>query len=158
MWKMLSLFVVLLFMLGINSVGTPAQANVLPDTPIANGKPIEGVYPLDVIEHKTVNTEFKIWIVAMGASWAADTVTTKQLFDRCPYCHEVGPIGNGSRNVALVMGSYAAIDVGVAIAMYEWKRHIKNKKLNQLWRLMPAKRISAHTYAAVSNSTFMVMP
>jgi hypothetical protein len=103
---------------------------------------------------KTVNTEFRLQVVAMGASWLTDTITTQRAFEHCSGCVEGGLLFTGSRNTAKIMGSWALVDIGAVVVSYEFKRHVHNRVLNQFWRAPILFRTASHAQAAQVGSQF----
>jgi hypothetical protein len=99
----------------------------------------------------TINTEFKIEAVVMGAAWLADTVSTHDWIRACPTCVETGGLFNGSRSTPKIMGAWAAVDIGSGVLAYEWKKHVHNKYLHPLWRIPMIIRTEGHTSAAIGN-------
>jgi hypothetical protein len=101
--------------------------------------------------HTAANREFWVEAGAMGAAWTMDTVSTSQLFAGRSYKHETGWIYYGSRSTPKIMGTWAAIDLGTLVIAYEWKRHVRNRYLNPLWRAPMAWRTFGHTQSAFGN-------
>lgn len=95
------------------------------------------------------------WIEAgtMAGAWTADTVSTHDYFARYPAGREMGYLFPGSRSTAKVMGAWAAVDVGAAVAAYEWKKHVRNRYLHPLWHVFMVQRIEAHSEGALGNFT-----
>lgn len=117
----------------------PCWAQDLPDKP----------------QPRTVDKTFLIEAGAMAAAWTADTVSTHQIFSESPYYHEMGYFSPGSRNTAKIMGEWAIVDVGAAVAAYEWKKHVHNRYLHPLWHGFMLQRIEAHTVGgAIHNWTY----
>lgn len=61
----------------------------------------------------------------------------------------------GSRSTAQVMGAWAAVDVGAAVAGYEWKKHVRNRYLHPLWHAFMLYRIDEHAGAAIHNQALL---
>jgi hypothetical protein len=102
---------------------------------------------------RVADREFWAEAGAMGAAWTADTITTAHDFSQSPLDHEGGYLFNGSRSTAKVMGAWAAVDVGAAVAAYEWKKRVHNRYLHPLWHVFMLQRIDAHVQGAVGNFT-----
>ena len=100
-----------------------------------------------------VDKEFLVEVGAMGATWTADTISTHDSFAANPWHHETGPFFNGSRSTVKVMAAWGAIDVGAAVAGYEWKKHVHNRYLHPLWHAFMLQRIDGHAEAAIHNWT-----
>lgn len=127
---MKSALIVLIALLAV-----PCFADTLPDKP----------RPQPAAHVSTVETKL-YWaeVGTMAAAWTADTITTHQAFSANPATHEGGPFFPGTRSTAKVMGAWAAIDVGAAVAAYEWKQHVHNRYLHPLWHVFMAERIYGH--------------
>jgi hypothetical protein len=102
---------------------------------------------------RVADREFWAEAGAMGAVWTADTVSTHDYFAKYPTHYEVGYLFPGSRSTAKVMGAWAAVDVGAAVAAYEWKKRVHNRYLHPLWHVFMLQRIDAHVQGAVGNFT-----
>jgi hypothetical protein len=102
---------------------------------------------------RVADREFWAEAGAMGAAWTADTITTAHDFSQSPLDHEGGYLFNGSRSTAKVMGAWAAVDVGAAVAAYEWKKHVHNRYLHPLWRVPMAFMAVNHNEAMIHNLT-----
>lgn len=105
----------------------------------------------DKPQPRTVNAEFWIETGALATAWTLDTVSTHQAFVSSPYRREAGGLFNGSRSTPKVMGAWAAVDVAAVLTSYEWKRHVHNKWLHPLWRVLLLVGAEQHTQAAIGN-------
>lgn len=128
---------------------------VLPDMPEPK---IQAVVrqetPKEPVKVKVVDLDFKLEAGAMFAAWAADTITTHQVFEKYPLAYEVGLAGYGSRKTWDSAGPWLAVDAGMMLTSYEWKKHVTNKYLHPLWRLPMAWRTGFHANAAIHNAEF----
>jgi hypothetical protein len=99
-----------------------------------------------------VDKEFQVEAAVLGGAWMADTISTHSAFAGSPRNMEGGLLFYNSRSTPQVMGAWAAVDVGTMFAAYEWKKHVHNRYLHPLWRVIPAVAIIGHTRSAVINS------
>jgi hypothetical protein len=125
----------------------PVFANDLPEAP----KPMFSTAPAARVP--TLDKEFIIEAVALATAWTADTISTHQWIQHCPTCYEVGGLFNGSRSTAKIMGAWALVDLGTGIVAYEWKKHVKNRYLHELWRVPMLVQTEGHTQSVIHNST-----
>jgi hypothetical protein len=132
-----SAVLLLLFVLGVPCFA--ADTAILPDKP----QPQTAVHVAD--------KEFWIEASALGAAWTLDTVSTAKSFSDNSSMHEVGQLYHGSRSTAKVMGAWAAVDLGAAVAAYEWKKHVRNRYLHPLWRVPMLVGTIGHDQAAIGN-------
>lgn len=107
----------------------------------------------DKPEPRTINTEFKIEAAALATAWTADTISTHQWIQHCPTCYEVGGLFNGSRSTAKIMGAWALVDLGTGIIAYEWKKHVRNRYLHELWRVPMLIQAGGHLQAVGHNAS-----
>jgi hypothetical protein len=125
-----------------------ANTAILPDKP-------EPQYQAKV---HTANREFWIEAGALGTAWTLDTVSTHNAFAANSTRHEAGYLFKGSRSVPKIMGAWAAVDIGAAVAAYEWKKHVKNRYLHPLWRVPMLVGTMEHDQAAAGNWTLRDAP
>ena len=104
---------------------------------------------------RTADAVYWVEVGAMAAAWTADTVSTHDFFASTPNGHEAGYLFPGSRSTARVMGAWAAVDVGAAVAGYEWKKHVRNRYLHPLWHAFMLYRIDEHAGAAIHNRALL---
>lgn len=116
----------------------PCFANVLPDKP----------EPVLRVTSRTADAVYWTEVGTMAAAWTADTVYTDKLFATHRF-HEGGYLFQGSHSTAQVMGAWAAVDVGAAVAAYEWKKHVHNRYLHPLWHAFMIYRIDEHAGGAI---------
>lgn len=104
---------------------------------------------------RTADAVYWVEVGTMAAAWTADTVSTHDFFASTPNGHEAGYLFPGSRSTAQVMGAWAAVDVGAAVAGYEWKKHVRNRYLHPLWHAFMLYRIDEHAGAAIHNQALL---
>ena len=132
---------ILLLLLFFGNPCFAADTAILPDKP----------EPQIQTKSRTADREFWIEAGALGAGWTLDTVSTAKVLSENSGMHEVGGLFHGSRSTAKVMGAWAAVDVGAAVAAYEWKKHVHNRYLHPLWRAPMFVGTIGHDQAAVGN-------
>lgn len=102
---------------------------------------------------RVADKEFWIEAETLGGAWMADTISTHSAFANNPRSYEGGMLFHGSHSTPQVMGAWAAVDLGAMAAAYEWKKHVHNRYLHPLWRVIPVVGIVGHTRSAVLNSS-----
>ena len=107
--------------------------------------------PQQHLDAPVTGREFWIEAGALGTAWTLDTISTHAAFAGSPTRHEEGGLFNGSRSVPKIMGAWAAVDIGAAVAAYEWKKHVKNRYLHPLWRVPMLVGTMGHDRAAIGN-------
>jgi hypothetical protein len=111
---------------------------------------------------RTVDREFVTEAGALAVAWTMDAVSTNARFHWCdqhygtrlghqPDCFEGGGFFNDTRDTAKIMGAWAATDIAAAVVAYEWKRHVRNRYVNPLWRVPMSIGIVGHTKSAIFN-------
>ena len=126
-----------------------APVRILAGEPSATPQPqlVERPKP----KQRTVDKSFIAATAALTLAWTADAISTRYWMAHCPTCTEAGLFAHGTRDFARSEIGTAAFDVGMGLAAYEWKRHVRNRVLNKLWLAPFAIQISAHSQAAWLN-------
>ena len=117
-----------------------AQTKMLPDKP----------QPADRMH--SGNREFWIETSLLGASTAADIITTQKSFAKNPDAFEGNPLIYGTRSIAKITAVSLAIDAAMVIATYEYKKHVTDPDLHRLWRFLLIGGIAGHTMGAIQNT------
>lgn len=97
------------------------------------------------------NKEFIIEAAAAGTALALDLDSTARNFSRCSTCYELSWPMRGERSVPKIAVSITAFDAAAVFASYEWKKHVKNKYLNPLWRVPLLALMAVHARSAAIN-------
>ena len=95
--------------------------------------------------------EFWIDVSALAGAWTFDTITTHQWITNCSSCREAGGLANGSRSMPRIMAENVALDAGLAVLGYEWKKHVHNKYLRPLWRVPILYQAQEHVRDGIYN-------
>jgi hypothetical protein len=95
--------------------------------------------------------EFWIDVSALAGAWTFDTITTHQWITNCSSCKEAGGLANGSRSMPRIMAENAALDAGLAVLGYEWKKRVHNKYLHPLWRVPILYQAQEHVRDGIYN-------
>jgi len=112
----------------------------------------------DKPQPRIADTAYLVELGAMGATWTADTISTHNSFAANPGRVEGGPFFNGSRSTTKVMAAWGTVDVGAAVAAYEWKKYVHNHYLHPLWHVFMLQRIDGHVESSVYNWTLQTPP
>lgn len=117
------------------------SADVLPDKP----------QPRPAAAERVADVPYWMEVGIMAAAWTADANSTHQALSQNSGNVEMGPLLHGSRSTVKIMGAWAAVDLGAAVAGYEWKKHVHNRVLHPLWHVFMVERIVGHANSAASN-------
>ena len=141
-----------------------AGADILPDKPepqaTVHHSPV--TYPFratastvkDVVTFK--DKQFSGAALLYIGAYSADMISTKTIFDKCRQlpqvpCTEAGGLFNGTQDTGKIAAAWGGITVANIVIAHEWKKHVKNRFLRDLWSAGMVYQGAQHIDAAVSN-------
>jgi len=104
----------------------------------------------DVVTFK--DKQFSAVALFYVGSYAADMVSTKEVFDRCLTCREAGAFFTGTRDTGKLALAWGAVTVVNIVVAHEWKKHVHNRVLRDLWSVGMLYQAGNHIDATVDNS------
>lgn len=138
------------------------QADILPDKP----EPQVHHNPFTVPFRETANTfkdvatfkdkKFSVAAFTYVGAYGADMISTVVVWDKCSklpqlQCSEGGGFFNGTRDAGRLAAAWGGIAVANIVISYEWKKHIKNRYIHDLWAAGMVYQGSQHVYGSVGN-------
>lgn len=141
-----------------------AKADILPDKlePQVSVHHNPVTYPLraaadtfkDVVTFK--DKQFSVVALTYIGAYGADMISTKAMFDKCRQlpqvpCTEAGGLFNGTRDSGRIAAAWGGITVANIVIAHEWKKHVKNRFLRDLWSAGMVYQGAEHIDAAVGN-------
>jgi hypothetical protein len=142
----------------------PARADILPDKPEPQVRHNPITYPLratgdtfkDVFTFK--DKQFSAVALAYIGAYGADMVSTKEMFDKFPPTPgrrasvEGGPFFHGTRDAGRIAAAWGGVTIANIVIAHEWKKHVKNRFLRDLWSTGMVYQSAEHIDAVVRNS------
>jgi hypothetical protein len=143
----------------------PARADILPDKPepqvSVHHNPI--TYPLratadtfkDVVTFK--DKQFSVVALLYIGAYGADMISTQEMFGKFPPTPghrasvEGGPFFHGTRDAGRIAAAWGGVTIANIVIAHEWKKHVKNRFLRDLWSAGIVYQSAEHIDAAVGN-------